>query len=610
MKTVVVGTAGHIDHGKSSLVKALTGTDPDRWEEERRRGITIDLGFAYRKVADDLLLDFVDVPGHERFVKNMLAGAGGIDLVLFVVAADESIKPQTREHFDICRLLGVRSGVVALTKSDLVSADALDLARLEAEEFFAGSFLEGAPIVPVSAVGGQGIDAILAALEQTGRKSLARDASLPFRLPIDRAFSMKGFGTVVTGTLIAGSLEKETEVEIYPIGLRARIRGLETHGQQVANVSAGQRSAVNLGGVDKSQLARGMTLAAPGRFQATKRINASLTMLAGAKPLKNRAPVHFHCGAAECVAEVVTFGRYAQFHLREPMLLLPGDRFILRQFSPVTTIGGGVVLDNAAPRYKKSEDPSDFLRVVETGTRDEILDAMVARGRFGVEECELLARTGWDSLPGVTSTSIRVSERPLVLADRKRFDALVAAIADEVARFHEANPLQAGITREALRERLAHGAHPAVFDAALEASQVEVAGDIVRQRGRQIVMNDAESEAKQEIASAFERSGLIVPAVKEVLDRISMDASRKQRLLQILLKERVLVRISADLIFHRAALEWLRELLAQHKAKSERINVAQFKELTGITRKYAIPLLEYLDREHVTRRAGDERLIL
>jgi len=622
MKTVVVGTAGHIDHGKSSLVKALTGTDPDRWEEERRRGITIDLGFAYRKVAgnqatenqatEDLLLDFVDVPGHERFVKNMLAGAGGIDLVLFVIAADESIKPQTREHFDICRLLGVRSGVVALTKCDLVSADALELARLEAEEFFAGSFLQGAPVVPVSVFSGQGIDAILETLTRAGHEAAARDATCPFRLPIDRAFSIKGFGTVVTGTLIAGALEKEMEVEIYPTGRRARIRGLETHGEQVAGVVAGQRTAVNLGGVETSDLARGMTLAAPGRFHPTQRFNASLTMLPGARALKNRAPVHFHCGAAECVAEVVAFadvslGRYAQLRLREPMLLLPGDRFILRQFSPMTTIGGGVVLDNSAPRYKKSEDPSAFLQLVESGTREQILEAMLERGRFGMEESELLARTGWDAL---AEAGVVVSERPRVLADRKRFDALLSAMLAEVARFHDANPLQAGITREELRDRLVHGAHPAVFEAALKQAKLETAGEIVRLAGRQIVMNDAEAEAKQEIASAFERSGLIVPAVKEVLDRITMDAARKQRILQILLKERVLVRISADLVFHRAALEWLRELLAQHKAKSSRINVAQFKELTGITRKYAIPLLEYLDREHVTRRAGDERLIL
>jgi selenocysteine-specific elongation factor len=631
MKTVVVGTAGHIDHGKSSLVKALTGTDPDRWEEERRRGITIDLGFAHRALREDsaaeVLLDFVDVPGHERFVKNMLAGVGGIDLVLFVIAADESIKPQTREHFDICRLLGVRSGVVALTKSDLVTPDLLELVRLEADDLFAGSFLEGAPVVPVSAITGQGLDQLLQALRRAAQDSPARDSARPFRLPIDRAFVIKGFGAVVTGTLISGTLEKETEAEIYPSSRAARIRGIQVHGQSASRAAAGQRTAVNLAGVETSDLARGMVLAPPGRFRPTTRFDARLHLLQSARPLKNRAPVHFHSGTAEGIAQVICLGgartvapgatSAVQIHLREPLLLLPGDRFILRQFSPVITVGGGVVLDNLAPRHKASEDCTPFLGILDTGSRPEILAALLERGHLGLEHADILARTGWSDaeLRETAREAEAVSEKPLILVSRARFAAALTAMLGEVARFHKANPLVAGITREELREHTLPVAHPAVFDAALarliKEGKLETAGEIVRQIGRQVVLDDAETGARRSIAEAFERAGLAVPSMKEVLDSIAMDGARKQKLLQLLLKDRELVRVTPDLVFHRAALDRLKGMLAQHKAHGNaKINVGQFKDLAGITRKYAIPLLEYMDRERVTRRAGDERIIL
>ena len=549
------------------MVKALTGTDPDRWEEERRRGITIDLGFAHRALSDDVLLDFVDVPGHERFVKNMLAGAGGIDLVLFVIAADESIKPQTREHFDICRLLGVRSGVVALTKCDLVTPDMLELVRLEADELFAGSFLEGAPAIAVSSITGQGLDQLLEALLRAAQNSPTRNSSRPFRLPIDRAFVIKGFGTVVTGTLISGMLEKETEVEIYPTSRVARIRGVQAHGKSAALAAAGQRTAVNLAAVETSELARGMVLAPPGRFRPTQRFDARLHLLKSARPLKNRASVHFHSGTAESIAQVICLAgarnvapgadAFVQLHLRDPLLLLPGDRFILRQFSPVITVGGGTVLDNLASRHKSSEDCAPFLTVLDTGTRAEILAALLERGRLGMEGADLLARTGWSDaeLREAAASAEAVAEKPLVLVSRARFAAASAAMLEEVARFHAANPLVAGITREELRERVLPTAHPAVFDTALsrlvQQGKLEAVGEIVRQTGRQVVLDDAETGARRAIAEAFERAGLAVPAMKEVLDSVAMDAARKQKILQLLLKDRVLIRVTPDLVFHQ-----------------------------------------------------------
>ena len=374
MKYIVVGTAGHIDHGKTALVKALTGIDADRLEEEKRRGITIDLGFAHLQLTPALRLGFVDVPGHERFVRNMLAGVGGIDLVLFVIAADESIKPQTREHFDICRLLGIPRGIVALTKSDLVDDDILGLVRLEVEELVAGSFLQDAPIVPVSSTTGAGLDELRAALARVAAAAPEKDARGHFRLPIDRAFTIKGFGTVVTGTLVSGEVRAEQEVELYPAGRRLRVRGVQVHGSTSGRAVAGQRTAVNLADIEPSDVARGDVLSRPGRFHPVRRIDCRLDLLASARALKHRAPVHFHSGTAEIEAEVRLLdgltalkpgaSAYAQIVLREPTLLLPGDRFIVRRFSPVVTIGGGVVLDIGERRYRKAESAAARLDVL------------------------------------------------------------------------------------------------------------------------------------------------------------------------------------------------------------------------------------------------------
>ena len=641
MKHVIVGTAGHIDHGKSALVKALTGTDPDRLAEEKRRGITIDLGFAHLEFpaqADRPLLRvaFVDVPGHERFVKNMLAGIGGIDLVLFVVAANESVKPQTREHFDICRLLDVRRGLVALTKTDLVDRDLLELVRLEVEEFVAGSFLAGAPIVAVSARTREGLDRLSEELARLAAEAPAKDSSRHFRLPIDRAFVMKGFGPVVTGTLVSGALTKDNEVELFPMRRRVRVRGIQVHGQLAERAMAGQRTALNLAGIEVAELERGMSLAAPGIFDATQRVEALLHLLPSARPLKHRARVHFHCGTAAVVAEVrLAAGMeklepgasaYAQLLLREPALLLPGDRFIVRQFSPVITIGGGRVLDNqASPRRARSGaagDTAEFLKILETGSGEEILLALLGRGEPAADAARLIARTGWlesalREAAGALARQKKVeilSDSPLVLAHGERFRLLMAEAVTLVEKFHAANPLLPGIPKEELRDRGFGRLSPLVFEAALARlaaeGRLETQGEIVKRAGRRIVLTDEEQRAKQQITAAFENAGLRVPWVKEVLAKLPIEPPRAQKILQILIKEQALVKVSEELVFHRSAIERLRTQLAQYKARSNRLNVSSFKDLAGITRKYAIPLLEYLDRERVTRRVGDERVIL
>jgi selenocysteine-specific elongation factor len=630
-KHVIVGTAGHIDHGKSTLVEALTGTNPDRLEEEKRRGITIDLGFAFLDLGD-ARLGFVDVPGHERFVRNMLAGAGGIDVVLLVVAADESIMPQTREHFDICRLLGIPQGLVAITKSDLVDAEMLDLVRLEIEEFARGSFLEGAAIIPVSARTGAGLDALKQELLRAALRAPAKDVTRHFRLPIDRSFATKGFGTVVTGTLMSGGVQVKDEVELHPLRRRVRVRGLHSGGKPIERAVAGQRTAVNLAGVEHAEIQRGMVLSAPGIFESTRRIDARITLLSSARPLRNRARAHFHQGSAETVAEVVLLehaelgpgeSALAQLRLDDAILLLPGDRFILRQFSPVVTIGGGIVIDARARRHKRN-DPTVRapLETLERGGREESLAALAEAAPRGLTLDELLARTGWmeseirEALTKLAAQKqLRVlNEHPLMVAPEQAVQKCTAALREAVDRFHRANPLLPGMPKQELRGR-AGNSRPELFQAALDDAikegAVSVAGDLVQRAGREISLSPEEARAKELIAQEFERTGLTVPSVSAVLEKLPVEARRAQKILQILLRESVLVKVADDLVFHRAAIARLRDLIAAYrKDRGDRLPVTAFKELTGVSRKYAIPLLEYLDRERVTRRAGDERVIL
>ena len=631
-KSVIVGTAGHIDHGKSALVEALTGTHPDRLAEEKQRGITIDLGFAFLE-ENGVRFGFVDVPGHERFVSNMLAGATGVDVLLLVIAADESIKPQTREHFDICRLLGVERGVVALTKSDLVDRDTLELVRMEAEEFLGGSFLEKAPLVPVSAKTGAGLGDLRKALSAAAANVPGKDGSRYFRLPIDRAFAMKGFGSVVTGTLISGSVRAGDEVELFPSGERLRVRGVESGGKSVERATPGQRTAVNLAGIEHTALKRGMVLATPGKFRRTRRVDVRLELLASARKMKQGSRVHFHAGTSETIAEVFLHrekevapggSALANLKLQEELLLLPGDRYIVRQFSPVVTIGGGAVLDSLARRAMlRDTGRVAFLKTLEQGQPEEVLAAMTERALFGLTFEEIVERSGWlereirDTTHKLTEAArVKVvSAEPLVLVSGRVFDEVRNKILVKVDKFHKENPLLPGIPREDLRASLGKRVRTETFRAALEEltteRKLDAPGELVKKAGSEIALLPEEAKAKEQIESAFASASLAVPSVKEVLEKLAVEAKRAEKLLQILLREKSLVRVSPELIFHRQALAQLKDQLSAHKKeKGDRITVPIFKELTGITRKYAIPLLEYLDRERVTRRAGDERVIL
>lgn len=606
MRNVIVGTAGHIDHGKTALIRALTGIDTDRLEEEKRRGISIDLGFANLDLEQNIRLGFIDVPGHERFIKNMLAGVGGIDVVLFVIAADESIQPQTREHFDICRLLRIPSGIVVLTKADKVDADILGLVRLEAEEFVRGSFLDAAPIIATSAATRQGLDDLKAALAIQARQVAAKDVTRWFRMPVDRAFTMKGFGTVVTGTVRSGKVALEEELELYPTGRCVRVRGAQVHGQSVIEAQAGQRTAINLADVDVQSIARGMTLAPAGRLRATQAIDTRFELLPGAKPLKQGAPVHFHSGTAEIEAEVrLLDGPYLRLLLREPLLLLPGDRFIVRKFSPVITIGGGEVIDIEVPKRIRRAVASERL---DRLTRDRVA-TLVAESDYGLSANDVVARTGLMPREIDQTKFFTIREPQLYLIDHKWVEAKSLGMLAALKAYHKQHPLAPGMPKEELRAQEFPGAPPFVMDAILPTIQaVVIEAAVVRLKTHRIAFREDEEAALTKIETAFSSAGLSVPALSEVLAKCGIEPARARTLLQLLLKGRKLVKIGDDLVFHHSALTTLRELLGTHKG--QRFSVPEFKEWTNVSRKYAIPLLEYLDKERVTRREGDTRLVL
>jgi len=568
------------------------------------------------------------VPGHERFVRNMLAGVGGIDLVLLVIAADDSIKPQTREHLDICRILEVKRGITVLTKSDLVDRETLDVVRLEVEDFLRGSFLEKSAIIPVSSLTGAGLPELKDALLRSALEVPARDSTALARLPIDRVFTIKGFGTVVTGTLISGAVREGDEMEVFPGGKRVRVRNVQVHGEAAAQAVAGQRTALNLAGVAKDELSRGMSLAPPATFRSVTRADALLSLLAGTRALKHRARVHFHAYTAETIATVIPLEKkeisggeqvYVQLRLEDPILLLPGDRFVIRQFSPVETIGGGLILDASSPvRRTARANVIEFLSRLRDGAPETVLEARIARqGKLGLTIAEAVAETDWTPERVMATAQVILSQGKIVrtagpLLSAETFRAVCVEVVAAVEAFQKENPLVGGISREELRERLRLGTEvlATVIDSLVHSNKVEATGEQVRLPGRGVVMKDEEAESKALIENVFAAAGLKVPALNEVLAGLKVDRARAQKIVTLLLRDKVLIKASEDLVFHREALADLRNRLRIEKSKSPKMDVARFKDMTGVSRKYAIPLLEYLDREHVTRRVGNERVIL
>ena len=659
--TIVIGTAGHIDHGKSALVKALTGTDPDRLKEEQARGITIDLGFAH-VVIDDVNVAFVDVPGHERFVRNMLAGAGGIDAVVLVIAADESVMPQTREHFEICRLLGVERGLIVLSKSDRADADALDIAALDARDLVAGSFLEAAPVIAVSAKTGAGLDQLRRALRELASGRARQSRAGVVRLPVDRVFTVRGFGTVVTGTLVSGEIRAGDELVVLPEGRSARVRGVQVHGRDVESARAPARAAVNLGAIDVSDLARGVTLSSAGALTVSTRVDARIELIAkghGLRALRHGARVRVHHGTAERLARVAICAvtsaaepawrlaavgqasveaspgseAYVRLRLEQPMALTRGDRFILRAYSPPVTIAGGVVLD-PAPLPAGLRRPAMLARFQALDGHSPASDAVADHARVahlwlgeagarGLAAADLVARGGLDVEESRRVLTVLVERGDAVAAGPRIVDAAVVAdiearVVAELEAFHGREPKERGMSREALRERAGPRAPAALVDAVLarmENARVIAGADRVALASHRAASSPEEDQHAARVAAVLRKAGLMPPDPAAIAAQTGLSSDVVSSALQDLAREHAAVRIDS-LYFHAEALARLRQDVQQLGASKKapgtlaRVDVATFKDRYGLSRKFAIPLLEWLDRERVTRRVGDARVIL
>lgn len=634
MREIVLGTAGHVDHGKTSLVRALTGIDTDRLKEEKKRGITIELGFAFLDLPCGHRLGIIDVPGHERFVKNMVAGATGIDLLAFVIAADEGIMPQTREHFEICRLLGVKRGLVILTKKDMVDAEWLALVQEDVRQFLAGSFLEGAPMVAVSSTTGEGIAEVREALDTLVRGSEFSEAHGPFRLPVDRVFTMKGFGVVVTGTSISGRIGTGEDITVYPQGHTAKIRGIQVHGQDVDLVEAGKRTAINIQGLDTEMIARGNMLATPGTLAPSYLLDADFFYLSGnGKPFKNRSRVRVHIGTAEIFARIVLLedeellpGSRAnvQILLEEPFGAWPGDRYVVRSYSPVATIGGGTIWNSSPPKRRRfRETNSQVFALYQAGTAEDIsLLHLREAGVAGLTFEALCVKMGQFGKRFRKLFDGPISSRKIIMVDSDRqrmvaaeiFEAMSESLKKILADFHRDNSMKPGLSKEELRSRL-HGDLDQRFfhlllNTLVKQGAIVVDESVVRLAGHRVSLKADAMSIRAEMEAFYGEAGLTPPTVREVQERFAQyPAPLVREVLELLVREQALVKISEDLYFQGRAMIDLQEQLVAFIRKEGEIDAPRFKNLTGLTRKFSIPLLEYFDRTKVTIRVGDRRLL-
>ncbi len=607
---LVVGTAGHIDHGKTSLIRALTGIDTDRLREEKQRGISIDLGFAHLTLPGGRPLSFVDVPGHERFIRNMLAGAAGIELVLLIVAANEGVKPQTREHFEICRLLGVERGLIVLTKTDLATPDQLSATRSSIEHLVKKSFLANAPVLSVSSLTGLGLEELRIALaRQTTQNTLRKSDGLA-RLPIDRSFALKGFGTVVTGTLSHGCLRVGDTVRLHPSGREARIRSLQTHNESIAFARAGQRTAVNLSGVDHSELHRGFVLASQGPLETTSTLHAAVNWLAGADVPRRQEDALLHLGTAEITARVRPLSRhFIQLDLAEPVLALPGDRFVLRRPTPAQTIGGGSVLDAFPPKKLSRSKAAERLALLETVSVTARLEQYVAERENGRRLDDLIRLTG--QTPEEIKSIIQQSSALLFVEAAQRIVSQAwlkkrrATLALWLKNFHAQNPSLAGAPLAQARLGLENALAAAVFQ---NNPAIRQQGDSIALATHKPHVNTREAAALLRIEQQFRQAGYQPSNPLDMLRASGAEAPDATNFLERLIKNGRLVRISESLVFHTDVIAHISHSLAAHKGR--RFSVPEFKDWTQISRKYAIPLLEYLDRQRITKRDGDHRVVL
>lgn len=640
---IIIGTAGHIDHGKTTLIKALTGVNTDRLPEEKKRGITIDLGFAKLDLGV-VRIGFVDVPGHEKFIKNMLAGAGGIELVVLVVAADEGVMPQTREHFEICRLLETKHGLIVLTKKDLVDDEFIELVKYEVSDLVKNSFLEKATVVAVSTKTFEGLNELKEILKETTTKISPRKNETVSRLPIDRVFTVKGFGAVVTGTLIAGKIKSGSEMEILPIGKRVRVRSIQTHGKDAEKTTAGQRVAVNLGGIDHVEIKRGMILGDPGVLRPTQIFDVEVEVLVDAACLlKSRQRVRVHIGTLEVFARIEVLNKvreikqgekdFMQIRLESPTISIPGERFILRRYSPQVTIGGGSVLDNDAKKHPRRDIENvrkylhDLVESIYSENKVRRLKLVLeTANERGLRFSDLQARTGWRDKVLQRVIYENVEKKSIIKADsfyisQVSFDTLTQKVLNEIKLYHKSDPLSKGVLRENLRERIGRHIPVDIFRETLnfleDREKVFVEKGIVRDVSHNQELSTDEKKIKESLLKTYANAGLQVPTLESALKEATLESELStkhvKKIFHILLTTNKLIKVTENLYFTKEALESLILRVveyAENETENRLITVPIFKEIAGTSRKYAIPLLEYFDRENVTRRVGNKRLIL
>jgi len=624
VKGVILGTAGHIDHGKSALVKALTGTDPDRLKEEKERGITIDLGFANLSFpGKNLVVGVVDVPGHERLIKNMLAGAAGIDILLMVVAADEGIMPQSREHLAICDLLKIKNGIVVITKADLVDGDWLQLVTEDVKGFIKGSFLEGADIIAVSSKTGLNLDLLKQKICELAANVTPKLVKGLFRLPVDRVFTQKGFGTVVTGTALSGAINVEDAVEILPAGIRSRVRGLQTHGSSVTQAYAGQRIGLNLQGVERELLKRGDVVVAPDRFTPTNAVDARLRLLGDAPAVKSRSRVHFYCGTSETIARIIIYGtdeiragetRFCQFRLEDPVVSLSGDHYIIRRFSPLETIGGGQILDPHPVRRRKKMGIED-LELFDKGSLPARIEELVRRA--GARGYGVLQIQGWFSaeLPEIESGIDRLVNKGMLTRNRGRLyhrdiiAALGLRLKEILGKYHSANPIKPGMPREELRASVMSGAGEGdgIFELLESMDGIVFEKEIVRLKTFNVSLSASGAGVRDRIISLLDRSGFQPPVKPELAQELHISEKEAEDMLKLLAGEGALVRINDSMYITRAQYDRMIGLLRRFFTAKSEMGVSEFRDLLGTSRKYSIPFLEYLDSHKITLRVGDIR---
>jgi len=631
VKQIIVGTAGHVDHGKTSLVKALTGVETDRLKEEKERGITIELGFASLNLGNDINIGIVDMPGHEKFVKNMVAGSSGIDLVVMTIAADEGVMPQTREHMEICSLLGVEHGLIALTKTDLVDNDLMELALEDINDFVEGTFLEDARIVPLSSVTGEGLDEFLKTLEKVCNKVPERSFSSIFRLPVDRVFSMKGFGTVITGTLISGKVDVSENIVVYPSMIESKVRGIQVHGKSVTTVESGTRTAINFQGLDRESVNRGDILSSPDTLILSYMIDTDFMYLhSNPKPIKARTKVRFHSGTSEILGTLVLLDREelqpgekacVQIRLDSPVCCLKNDKYVVRSYSPIRTIGGGRVLNPVAKKHKLFD--KNIVSGLEILLKDDLekdISFFIEQALFsGISFKDLRVMTNARDKKLSSAIQKMLAKKEIVQTNKERqiyvagslFEKFSSTLMEKLKKYHGANPLKDGMPTEELKSKFEYYNKNKLFNIVLnnllKSEAIVQNKNMIKLSDHEVALEVDQHEVKDKILDIYKKAGLTPPFFRTICQDLKLDKKNGMDVLHMLINDRDIVKTKDDLYFDKSAMDRLQVELVEFIQNAGDITTPQFKEMTGISRKFVIPLIEYFDSINLTIRVGDTR---